>query len=290
MTTETVIDKVREKLGALNAEGEQAVAAAIEILQNTAIAPKTPSSEEKFTGRNITLEEYKTLPREEKRRYHDETEASNWHWVEKQLRNLQAKWLMVIDGKVVKHGATLQNFPDRQELIEICNRTGKYPFAFFNPNLFAIEELHTSWHATKDLGDVYPAVAIELSGNNNNIQIKADLDTGVADCYASLRLLTLSGIVDCTTEDVERSAKHLGRLFFYYTIPAWIELVDSKGKSNKCKRAIVCVDNWSESPFTAINPNRTFLPGRSVLFELRPRLILDFAAQRTEVEFAEAVG
>jgi hypothetical protein len=257
-------------------------------MQNVNAAP--PPAEEKFAGRNITLEEYKTLPREEKRRYHDEAEKLNWHWVENQLNRLNAKWLMVVDGKVVSHGSTLKNFPDRQELVGLCKRTGKYPFAFFSPSMFAIEELPTPWHTTRDVKDAYPAVSITLSGNNNRVETRADLDTGSADCYASLRFLTLSGVVKVESEDIERSAKHLGRSFFYFAIPVWIELTDSTGKNNKCQTAIACVDDWHESPFTAINPNRSFLLGRSVLLELQPRLVLDFAAKRTEVQFAETTS
>jgi len=48
------------------------------------------------------------------------------------------------------------------------------------------------------------------------------------------------------------------------------------------------VADWHNSPFTAINPNRTFLLGRSGLLNLRPRVILDFDARLTEVEFKEA--
>lgn len=136
MTTEILIEKIREELGSLDVPVEQAIAATVKILQNTNAA--LPPAEEKFTGRNITLEEYKTLPREEKRRYHDDAEKSNWRWVENQLNRLNAKWLMVVDGKVLNHGSTLINFPDRQELVELCKRTGKYPFAFYSPSMFAI--------------------------------------------------------------------------------------------------------------------------------------------------------
>jgi hypothetical protein len=290
MTTETLIEKVRNELGSLDAQSEQAVAMAMKILQSAEAAPIPQASEEKFSSHNITLEEYKALPREEKRRYHDEAEKSNWRWVESQLTRLNAKWLMVVDGKVVKHGSTLKNFPARQELIELCNRTGKYPFAFFSPSMFAIEELSTPWHTTKDIRDAYPAVSIRVSGNNNRVETEADFDTGSADCYASLRLLTQSGVVKIEPEDIERSSQHLGRLFFYYTIPVWIELADSNGKKNECQTAIACVDDWREGPFTMINPNRTFLLGRSVLLELQPRLVLDFAVRRTEVQYAKATS
>jgi len=288
MTAEIVIDKVREKLGTLNAESERAVAAAIEILQNTTLAPKPPSSEEKFAGRNITLEEYKALPREGKSRYHDEAEAFNWPWVEKQLNALNAKWLMVVDSQVVSHGATLQNFPGREELLKICEKTGKYPFAFFSPRVFAIEELSTRWHLTKDGGDLYPALSIALRGDNTHLQTEADLDTGAEECYTDVEWLAQHGIVNVQPEDILRMSRHLGQPFFYFTYPMQLEMTDATEKSRQCQTAIICVNDWRSSPFTAINPTRTFLLGRSVLFKLQPRLVLDFDARCTEVQFKMA--
>jgi hypothetical protein len=210
MTTQLLIEKVGEQIGPLHSQSDQAVAAAMKILRDAQTEPPAQPTDEKFSGRNITLEEYKALPREEKSRYHDEAEELNWRWVEKQLNSLQAKWIMVVDGQVVSHGATLKNFPGREDIVKICERTGKYPFVFFSPRIFAIEELSNPWHTTKDAGDAYPA--------------------------------------------------------------------------------FICVNDWRNGPFIAINPARTFLLGRSVLLELQPRLVLDFAARRTEVQFVEAAN
>ncbi|MDZ7360824.1 MAG: hypothetical protein ONB46_08875 [candidate division KSB1 bacterium] len=290
MTTQTLIEKVREQIGPLDSQSEQAVAAAMKILRGAQTEPPSQSPEEKFLSHNITLEEYKALPREEKSRYHDEAEELNWRWVEKQLNSLQAKWLMVVDGQVVLHGATLKNFPDDDELLALCEKTGKYPFAFFSPKVFAIEEPHTTWHTTKDPDDVYPAVAIALLGNNNRVQTEADLNTGAVDCYAALELLTQSGIIEVLPEDLVRMSKHLGQTFFYFTYPVQLELKDAIGKNRQCQTTVICVNDWSDGPFTAINPTRTVLLGRSVLLELQPRLVLDFAARRTEVQFVEAAS
>ena len=160
MTTETLIQKVREELGSLDAKGEQAVATAMKLLQSTGAASKPQPREERFISHNITLEEYKALSRDEKRRYHDDAEKLNWPWVENQLNSLNAKWIMIVDGQVVMHGESLKNFPGREELLTLCKRTGKYPFAFFSPRLFSIEEIPTAWHPTKEPGDAYPALTI----------------------------------------------------------------------------------------------------------------------------------
>ncbi len=234
MTTETLVQQVRDELGVIDERGEQFVATLKKILQRTSEASKPQSSQDAFVSRNITLEEYEALPRAEKRRYHDEAENLNQRWVENQLNTLHAKWIMVVDGQVVAHGATLDSYPDDEEFLALCEKTGKYPLLFVSPRVFAIEEHTTIWHKTNEPDDAYPAVTIAIAGNNNRLETEADLDTGAVDCYCPLELLA----------------------------------------SNN-------------SPFTSINPNRTFLLGRSVLFNLRPRLILDFDARFTEVEFSE---
>jgi hypothetical protein len=288
MTTAILIEKLREELGTFDVPAEQAVAMAKEILQRAKAAPQP--SEDKFISRNITLEEYAALPLEEKSRYHDEAEEINQRWVEAQLKKHSAKWIMVVDDQIVRHGTTMKNFPNHEEIIALCNSTGKYPFVFFSPRIFAIEELATSWHTTKEPNDAYPALSIKLLGNNNHVETEADLDTGAIDCYAPLELLQANGVVKIQSGDVVRFSKHLGQTFFYFALPVWLELAVETGTSRKCVTTVFCVVDWRNSPFAAINPNRTFLLGREVLFELKPRLTLDFAVRCTEVQFPKATS
>jgi hypothetical protein len=183
MTTEVLIQKVRDELGVLDERSEQFVATLKKVLQGDGETSKPQPSQEKFVSRNITLEEYEALPRLEKRRYHDEAEKLNQRWVENQLNSLQAKWIMVADGQVVLHGATLDGYPEDEEFLALCAKTGKYPFLFVSPRVFAIEEHATLWHQTNEPGDAYPAVTIALKGNNNRFETEADLDTGAVDCF-----------------------------------------------------------------------------------------------------------
>ena len=188
------------------------------------------------------------------------------------------------------HGPALRNFPGREAILALCEQTGKYPFAFLSSSVFAIEETPTPWHSTKEPGDAYPALSIILSGTGNSFETEADLDTGAADCYGALRLLTHAGIVSIHSEDIERTSRHLGSPFVYFTIPVSVSLTGPNSAGQECQTAIVCVDSWNASPFTATNPARTFLLGRSVLMRLQPRLVLDFAARRTEVQSVKAAS
>jgi len=191
MNATTLIENVCDEH---EASAEQVVALAKKYLQN-AETSLPQIEEEKFSGRNITLEEYIALPREERRRYQGEAKKLNRRWIETQFKKLDAKWMMVIDGRVVEHGTTFDNYPEDDEFLEFCQKTGKYPFVFFSPRVFAIEENSTAWHKTYEPNDSYPAVAITLAGYNKNLTTAADLDTGAMGCYGDLALLMTNGIV-----------------------------------------------------------------------------------------------
>ena len=291
MTTEVLIEKVRAKHGPLDTKTEQILVTAMNIFREietpkARTMPKQP--EDKFISENITLEEYKALPREEKRRYLDEAEEVNQRWVNNQLNRLNAKWIMVIDGQVVLHGVKLDDYPEDEDFIALCEKTGKYPFVFFSWRVFAIEERATAWHRTHELGDAYPALPIAVIGDGNRLETEADLDTGAIDFYCALSLLEAHGIVKIQPTDHERTSRHLSRPFFYFTKRVELVLSDDAGTFRTVRKIVFCVENWQTSPFTAINPARTCLIGRGVLRELRPRLTLDFEADQTMVLFRRA--
>jgi len=290
MTTETLIQKVREKVGAFDEYGEKLVVAAMEILQSADQKTAPQAFAESFISRNISMEEYIALPTPERSRYQSDAEKSNRHWIEKQFNNLHANWIMVVDGQVVKHGATLDDYPEDEEIYALQEKTGKCPFVFFSSFLLAIEESATTWHKTNKPGDAYPALLITISGNNKQLKTEADLDSGAVGCYCALDLLQAQGIIKLLPKDIQQISQHLSQPFIYFTKQVWLELVDKNEASRRLRTSLICVTNWQNSPFTTINPNRTFLIGRSVLLNLRPRLVLDFDACCTEVQFGEAVS
>ena len=285
MTAETLIEKVRDKLGALDRNGEQIVTAAMEILNDKS---SSLSSNNGFVGQNVTLEEYEALSPDEKSRYLEEAETLNRRWIENQYKTFDANWIMVVDGRVVLSGMSLKDYPEHEDFLKICETTGKYPFVFISAQLLAIEERSTNWHDTFEAGDAYPAVPIALSHNENRFVTDADLDTGALDCYGALELLAAQGIIEIERSETRLPSQHLSRKYFYYIKRILVELAGETGENRRCHTTVVCVDNWRNSPFTAINPTRTFLLGRGVLLELRPRLLLDFDARQTEIQFSGA--
>lgn len=168
MTSETIIKKVREELGVLDERAEQFVATLKNVLQGSSEAPSHYQSEGSFVSSNITPEEYEALPREDKRRYIADAEKVNKRWVENQLKRLNAKWMMVIDGQVVMHGATLDTYPEDEDFFALCDKTGKYPFVFISPRVFAIEERPVAWHETNEPDDAYPALSVTIWSTNKH--------------------------------------------------------------------------------------------------------------------------
>lgn len=289
MTTETLITKVREKLGTLDKNGEQILSTVLDVFKEVEALPLLPkTSKESFVSQNITLREYKILSPAKKERYLREAEKLNQDWIENQFRKLKANWIMVVDGQIVLFGAKLKDYPEHNDFLALCRRTGKYPFVFINQRALAVEEHATAWHETYEPGDAYPALSVTVSGNNKYFDTEADLDTGAADCYGALELLTAKGIIKTQPDEARLTSQHLNKQYVYFIKHLWLELVDTTGTKQQCRAMVVCVSNWLNSPFTSINPARTFLLGRSVLLELRPRLILDFANRCTEVQFAKA--
>lgn len=289
MTTEILIQKVRDEVGELDERSQQLLATALKIIQSNGDDDKPSAEAETFLSQNLSIENYRLLPRPERRRYQSEAEVLNQKWIEKRFQTLDANWIMVIDGQTVKHGASLDDYPGDDEMRELRQNVGKIPFVFFSKYLLAIEEAPTPWHATNEKGDFYPTLAITLSHASKISSAEADLDTGAIASYTDLERLINDGIVILDPDDVEHEASHLSRAYAYFTKEVFAEVHDARGNSLKRRTTIICVENWRRSPFVTINPRRTFLLGRRLLLNLRPRVTLDFDARQSEVEFKEQV-
>jgi len=204
---EAVLEKVRQRLGSLDGKVEQAVMEAIAVLNES--PPQAP--DEPFVSANVSVAQYTAWSPEERFQYLNNAEKVNAHWVEQRLQELNAAWLMVIDGQIVAHDEDFQNLPKKQEFKALCQKHGKYPFVFFNPRLFMIEET-TAWHATKEPNDAYPTIAVKLGGDSNEATLTADFDTGATHAYIDLNFLLHRGLLTIEVEDYERESLRLNRL------------------------------------------------------------------------------
>ncbi len=160
--TETVLRQVRDRLGPLSGEAEQAVTEALEIVRGMNGSSLSPAvdketSDESFKGENAELQEYLSWTDDRQEQYQSDAENLNAKWVEKKIRDLNAMWMIVIDGKIIAHGPLLRTFPHDEEFDALCEKYGKYPFVFHSPRLFYIEET-VAWHPTDSPNDSYPTL------------------------------------------------------------------------------------------------------------------------------------
>jgi hypothetical protein len=115
-----------------------------------------------FVGDNLTPEEYERLTLQERGMLQWRLKQHNRFWLEETFAKLNAACLVVIDGKVIASGKTLKNKPRQKQILEICRRTGKFPFVFVNDKFITIEESISSWHKTNQVGDYYPTLPSAL--------------------------------------------------------------------------------------------------------------------------------
>jgi len=283
MTQETVIDNIRQRLGPLNDQAEQAVKEVLEMLKLPREAKSIKRLEETFTGTNVSPTEYEAWSREERLKYQTEPEKTNARWIERKMQELRAAWIMVIDGKVVAHGS-LTDYPFDEEFDALCEKFGKFPFVFMNPRVLMIEE-SLSWHDTIEYGDAYPTVAVTVQGASGACELQADFDTGALGVYFDQEILLRNKVMTKRNRDIEKISEHLSQSFRYIQKPLWLEVTDKYGKSQRVGMMALCIEDWQSSPFVAINPQRTALVGREAFLKLQPVVHLDFASRQTEIEY-----
>jgi len=141
MITESVLKQVRDRLGPLSEQAELAVIEVVKIMCRTNEPPVSPAITEEaedgnFKGVNVVLDEYKSWSDDRKLQYQTEGENANAKWIEKQMHDLNALWLIVIDGKIIASGPLLRTFLHDEDFDKLCENTGKYPFVFFSPRMF----------------------------------------------------------------------------------------------------------------------------------------------------------
>jgi hypothetical protein len=121
---------------------------AVGSAQNRADKTTVPGQPLQFVGQNWTLEEFERLSPEERAMLKWRLKEKNHSWLQEKFSTLGAAWVVVVDGKVIASGNSLRKKPMPPQLLEICRRTGKFPFVFVNDKLIAIEESVSTWHDT----------------------------------------------------------------------------------------------------------------------------------------------
>jgi hypothetical protein len=237
----------------------------------------------RFIGENLTPEEYEHLSPKERGMLQRRFQEKNHLWLQEKFSELEAAWLVVIDGNVFASGKSLKNKPRERQISRICRRTGKFPLIFVNEQFITIEESTSSWHKTKQPDDYYPTLPVILRSNSNAVQIVGDFDTGAFYTVADYDFLVAQNIIQPKSRDYYESRVHLNKTFDCIDRLVHIELPLDSGKPRTLVASIYCVPDWHSSPFVLINPNRIALIGRDILLELESKILLDFERPQTEI-------
>ncbi|MBI3949227.1 MAG: hypothetical protein HY314_02055 [Acidobacteria bacterium] len=90
-----------------------------------------------FQSKNPSVQEYHKLSEEQQLALWQAARQKNLDWLTQTFTELRAGWIMVIDGKVTRYGASLGDFPNGEELTRIEPESGKFPFVFLSDDLLA---------------------------------------------------------------------------------------------------------------------------------------------------------
>ncbi len=191
MTREELLHELEKRVGPLDEKARAAVDAALDLVSQQETPDATHMSETPtagrqavvFQGENPPFEEAARMSPEERQQALNELEERNRDWLQQKCQELGAGWLLVVDGQVMVHGATLDNYPTDEELLNLCQRTGKLPLLFIQDQLLAIEEA-TPWSPTVYSGDFYPTLSLRFRSRNTTAESMADFDTGAIEVYA----------------------------------------------------------------------------------------------------------
>ncbi len=237
----------------------------------------------KFIGENPPFNPNRDLSFEDRAVAKRHLKAKNREWLLQKFKDLQAAWIMVTDGQVIASGATLSDYPEPEEILSVCHRTGKFPFLFINEDFLAIEEGGVAWQSTNNPDDAYPTIPVMLRSNTNAVSIIADFDTGASSIFVDYNLLVKHNVIHLKVQEEPESAQHLNQTYEYLLRKVTVETVLASGEIRSQEVKIACVAGWQKSPFIKVNPTRTALVGREIFLRLKPCILLDFEKQQTEI-------
>lgn len=284
MTKEELVQQVSMHLNRpLDPVGVQVIETAWEILSCEQEVPAGHRSSTGFRGENLPVAAYEAMDESDKASLMAQLEADNEEWLKDQFEDLQADWLILMEGRIVGHGR-LPEYPTDEELDSLCERSGgKYPWVFENPRLSLIEEGRSLWNPTHAPDDAYPSLPVEFASARGALQLVADLDTGAPDVYADLNGLEAHHVLTVSARAQWSLRGHLGDLYRFVRRPLLFRVTDTLGATREIRWMVACVRDWQQSPFVRINPKRRALIGRAPLLALKPRISLDFQRRTTEV-------
>ena len=275
MIADEIIAEIEKRLGTLDERAREAVELALQLAEE--------KLQLRWQGENPTWDEWQRMDEEERMKVMDELEERNRKWLEWIRETLGVEWMLVVDGKLIRFDVSWDAYPTDKEIEVICQVTGKVPLLFAATPV--IEE-SALWHPTRYVNDFYPSLVLSFSNAaGRSVVLEADFDTGAIRTFADADLLQRHKVVGFSLTTLWAWGIHLGQAFRYTPIPLKVALVAEDGSTQETLHTVLCVRNWQQSPFVAVNPNRTALVGRSLCLSLKPKITMDFEQKVTNLHW-----
>jgi len=287
-TLNTPLDQFLDTFDALSSEELERVEKRLTSVRGekngTPRIPALPSTPRDIFA--ITFEEYLATSDDERDAIQLEAYARYRKWIDEELRQRHARWMLVCGGTVIESSSTLRNYPKDEKFRAVGEQFGLIPFVFAAQPL--IEE--SSWADLAD-DDFYPRLSIIVAAENKELRdpqndgliINADFDTGSGNAFFDHAKLSNEGIIQRQEFRRANLHFHLGRPFRYHILPILVGVVTEAGKIISKVIDALCVRDWAQSPFRLPNPSRQALVGRNVLAELELQVKLDGRRRVTHV-------
>ncbi len=231
----------------------------------------------------ISFEEYLALSGDERRDIRLSGYSKFRNWIEEELQRRQAEWMIVIGGKIIQTGQTLDDYPSRDKLYKIGRQFDRIPFVFIaNP---VIEE--SSWAALPK-NDFYPGLSITVQADDsqssqNRLALQADFDTGSLNMFFDYDNVVEEHVIDDQPNEETQEGLHLSRKYHFHILTAKISIADETGKILSGNFSALCVHDWRQSPLCITNPSRKALVGRKLLLRLPIRIELNGQERSTKI-------
>ena len=207
-------------------------------------------------------------------------------WIDAELEQRKAEWILVCGGQVIEASATLRDYPSDEKLMQLGEQRGLVPFVFVKAPL--IEE--AAWSVT-GTNDFYPTLKLTMAAPGTDVAqlaaagltITADFDTGSPSLLADYNQLLAQMVIRPSPVNQAHYNRHLGQAFAYHFRPVLIGVWSEAGKLATQNFTVTCIRDWRKSPLCLVNPQREALAGRNLLLEFPLCLELDRAAKTTRV-------
>ncbi|MCS6859494.1 MAG: hypothetical protein NZT92_04140 [Abditibacteriales bacterium] len=238
----------------------------------------------------ISREEFIALPPDEIEKISMDIWKENGKWIDEQFAARQAKWLLVVGGRIVASYPDDESCPSEEALRQIERCEGRIAWMLGHEDEEMIEE-GVAWSAIS-VRDAYPTLPVGVAHKDWGMEeirqralfYNADFDTGSPFVLLNYKELVAQNIAPMQPLSNMLRKSHLGRSYVTCRLPVALWVEDERGKKHRLEYPCDCVLNWERSPFCLVNPQRQALVGRPSLLEFPLTVELDGAQKQTKVK------